>query len=109
MPSAYRSWLAASSLDATAFLAAGSVSAGGAFMTVEARSSVAPFGLLIVDCEPDAYHDTHGQQLRVLPEAKLTGRETVPAAQAPESTNVVDLIDVLQRILRQAGSGHYNG
>ncbi|KJK56388.1 non-homologous end joining protein Ku [Saccharothrix sp. ST-888] len=64
---------------------------------------------LSVDWEPDAYHDTYGEQVRDLVEAKLTGRETVAAAPAPESTNVVDLMDVLQRSLRQAGSGEDKG
>ncbi|MDH6123772.1 Ku protein [Kitasatospora sp. GP82] len=60
---------------------------------------------LSIDWEPAAYHDTFGEQVRELVEAKLAGRETVAAAPAPESTNVVDLMDVLQRSLRQAGSG----
>ncbi|MGK4580003.1 Ku protein [Kitasatospora sp. HPMI-4] len=64
---------------------------------------------LSVDWEPDAYHDTFGEQVRELVEAKLGGRETVAAAPAPESTNVVDLMDVLQRSLRQAGAGPGGG
>ncbi|MER5636131.1 Ku protein [Kitasatospora sp. NPDC002227] len=57
---------------------------------------------LSVEWEPDAYHDTYAEQVRALVEAKLSGSETVTAAPAPESTNVVDLMDVLQRSLSAA-------
>ncbi|GAA2150816.1 Ku protein [Kitasatospora kazusensis] len=57
---------------------------------------------LSTDWDPEEYHDTYGRQIRELAEAKLTGRETVAAAPAPESTNVVDLMDVLQRSLAAA-------
>ncbi|GAA0654414.1 Ku protein [Kitasatospora atroaurantiaca] len=58
---------------------------------------------LSIDWDPEEYHDTFGEQVRELVEAKLSGKETVTAEPAPESTNVVDLMDVLQRSLSQAG------
>ncbi|MGE7432919.1 non-homologous end joining protein Ku [Kitasatospora sp. NPDC001175] len=64
---------------------------------------------LSVDWDPEAHHDTFGEQVRELVEARLSGRETVAAAPAPASTNVVDLMDVLQRSLRQAGAGDGGG
>ncbi|WP_441246853.1 non-homologous end joining protein Ku [Kitasatospora sp. McL0602] len=59
---------------------------------------------LSVDWDPDAYHDTYADQVRALVEAKLNGEETVTAGPTPESTNVVDLMDMLQRSLSQAGA-----
>ncbi|PYC75815.1 Ku protein [Streptomyces tateyamensis] len=53
--------------------------------------------------DPDQYHDTYTAQVRELVEAKLSGEEVVTAAPAPESTNVVDLMAVLERSLAQAG------
>ncbi|AUG76362.1 Ku protein [Kitasatospora sp. MMS16-BH015] len=60
---------------------------------------------LSVEWDPAAYHDTYAEQVRALVEAKLSGEDTVRAAPAPESTNVVDLMDVLQRSLSAAAPG----
>ncbi|MDH6142234.1 MULTISPECIES: Ku protein [Kitasatospora] len=58
---------------------------------------------LSTDWEPDSYHDSYTAQVRELVEAKLEGKEVVVAEPAPESTNVVDLMAVLERSLKQAG------
>ncbi|MCC9310660.1 Ku protein [Kitasatospora sp. RB6PN24] len=60
---------------------------------------------LSTDWEPAAYHDNYTAQVRELVEAKLEGKEVVVAEPAPESTNVVDLMAVLERSLKQAGQG----
>ncbi|MDH6576135.1 Ku protein [Kitasatospora sp. MAP5-34] len=60
---------------------------------------------LSTDWDPEEYHDTYGAQVRELVEAKLTGKEIVAATAAPESTNVVDLMEVLQRSLSEAAGG----
>ncbi|MGF1427571.1 Ku protein [Kitasatospora sp. LaBMicrA B282] len=61
--------------------------------------------MLSAEWDPAAYHDTYTEQVRELVEAKLNGQEVVSAAPAPESTNVVDLMAVLERSLQQAGAG----
>jgi DNA end-binding protein Ku len=58
---------------------------------------------LSTDWDPAAYHDSYTTQVRELVEAKLAGKEVVVAEPAPESTNVVDLMAVLERSLQQAG------
>ncbi|MFE0462866.1 Ku protein [Kitasatospora sp. NPDC058965] len=59
--------------------------------------------------DPQRYHDTYTAQVRELVEAKLAGEDVVTAAPAPESTNVVDLMAVLERSLAQAGAGGTDG
>ncbi|MFF7633418.1 Ku protein [Kitasatospora sp. NPDC008050] len=59
--------------------------------------------MLSADWNPADYHDNYTEQVRELVEAKLAGKEVVTAAPAPESTNVVDLMAVLERSLQQAG------
>ncbi|MCU7827236.1 Ku protein [Kitasatospora sp. DSM 101779] len=62
--------------------------------------------MLAVDWDPDEYHDTFEEQVRKLIEDKQAGREiTVSAGPAPESTNVIDLMDVLRRSVDAARSG----
>lgn len=60
--------------------------------------------MLSAEWNPADYHDSYTEQVRELVEAKLAGKEVVTAAPAPESTNVVDLMAVLERSLKQAGS-----
>ncbi|MFI9274525.1 Ku protein [Kitasatospora sp. NPDC052896] len=60
---------------------------------------------LSADWDPQEYHDTFTEQVRELVEAKLEGKEVVVARPAPESTNVVDLMAVLERSLQEAGAG----
>ena len=46
--------------------------------------------------DPDKYHDTHRQKVEALIEAKRTGNEIVTGTEeAPASTKVVDLMEVL--------------
>ncbi len=58
---------------------------------------------LSADWDPQEYHDTFTAQVRELIEAKLEGKEIVTAEPAPRSTNVVDLMEVLERSLQAAG------
>ncbi len=56
--------------------------------------------------EPDRYHDTHRQKVEELVEAKRQGNEIVVRAAEPESTKVVDLMDVLSASIESVkGSG----
>ncbi|MDH6121166.1 DNA end-binding protein Ku [Kitasatospora sp. GAS204A] len=59
--------------------------------------------MLSAQWKPEEYRDTYTEQVRELVEAKLAGEEVVSAAPAPETTNVVDLMAVLERSLQQAG------
>ncbi|WP_431683629.1 Ku protein [Kitasatospora sp. KL5] len=61
---------------------------------------------LAVDWDPEAYQDTFEEQVRKLIEDKQAGRElTLSAGPAPESTNVIDLMDVLRRSVDTARTG----
>ncbi|MFE9423917.1 Ku protein [Kitasatospora sp. NPDC006697] len=59
---------------------------------------------LSTDWDPEAYRDDYTAQVRELVEAKVAGKEVVTAEPAPESTNVVDLMAVLERSLQQASA-----
>ncbi len=52
--------------------------------------------------EPDRYHDTYQQKVPELVRAKAKGEEIAVAEEAPQATNVVDLMKVLQGSLDQA-------
>jgi DNA end-binding protein Ku len=56
--------------------------------------------------EPEQFHDTYKEKLLALIEARAAGKE-VPRikAKAPAATNVVNLMDVLQRSLEQTKAG----
>ncbi|MFE5891070.1 Ku protein [Streptomyces sp. NPDC056462] len=54
--------------------------------------------------EPARYHDTYQEKVRELVKAKAEGRDIAVAEEAPEATDVVDLMDVLQHSLDQARS-----
>lgn len=56
--------------------------------------------------EPEEFHDTYKEKLLALIEARAAGKE-VPRlkAKAPVATNVVNLMDVLQRSLEQTKTG----
>ncbi|MEV6209308.1 Ku protein [Kitasatospora sp. NPDC051914] len=61
---------------------------------------------LAVEWDPEAYQDTFEEQVRKLIEDKQAGRElTLSAGPAPESTNVVDLMDLLRRSVDTARTG----
>lgn len=59
---------------------------------------------LSADWDPNEYQDGFAAQVRELVEAKLEGKEVVTAEAAPDSTNVVDLMEVLERSLQQAAA-----
>ncbi|MFD0004382.1 Ku protein [Streptomyces sp. NPDC127178] len=59
---------------------------------------------LSAEWEPARYHDTYQEKVRELVKAKAEGRDIAVAEEAPEATNVVDLMDVLQHSLDQARS-----
>ncbi|WCN04811.1 non-homologous end joining protein Ku [Streptomyces sp. M92] len=60
--------------------------------------------------EPDRYHDTYQEKVRELVRAKAEGEEVAVAQEAPQATNVVDLMEVLQGSLEQAkGAGAGTG
>ncbi|CAL9277799.1 Non-homologous end joining protein Ku [Streptomyces sp. SudanB5_2050] len=53
--------------------------------------------------EPERYHDTYQEKVRELVRAKAEGQEIAVAEEAPQATNVVDLMDVLRGSLERAG------
>ncbi|MFD5216364.1 non-homologous end joining protein Ku [Streptomyces tendae] len=65
------------------------------------------------DWEPDRYRDTYQEKVRELVRAKAEGEEVAVAEEAPEATNVVDLMEVLRGSLEQAkgagGTGEGSG
>ncbi|WP_217251238.1 Ku protein [Streptomyces sp. AC602_WCS936] len=52
--------------------------------------------------DPDRYHDTYQEKVRELVRAKAEGEEVAVAEEAPQATNVVDLMEVLQGSLERA-------
>jgi DNA end-binding protein Ku len=54
--------------------------------------------------EPKRYHDTHRERLLDVIHRKQKGEEIVAAEAAPTTDNVVDLMEVLQASLDQAGA-----
>lgn len=54
------------------------------------------------DWEPARYRDTYQEKVRELVRAKAEGEEVAVAEEAPEATNVVDLMEVLRGSLEQA-------
>jgi len=52
--------------------------------------------------EPGRYHDTYEEKVRELVQAKAEGQEIAVAEEAPQATNVIDLMSVLQGSLDQA-------
>jgi DNA end-binding protein Ku len=55
--------------------------------------------------KPDGYRDTYTDRVNDLIEAKHQGHEVQPADEAPQATNVVDLLEALNRSLDSARSG----
>ncbi|MGY5627886.1 non-homologous end joining protein Ku [Streptomyces sp. UC1A3] len=53
--------------------------------------------------EPERYHDTYQEKVRELVRAKAEGQEVAVAEEAPQATNVVDLMEVLRGSLERAG------
>ncbi|MFF0584825.1 Ku protein [Streptomyces sp. NPDC003781] len=61
------------------------------------------------DWEPARYRDTYQEKVRELVRAKAEGEEVAVAEEAPEATNVVDLMEVLRGSLEQAKGGESEG
>ncbi|CAL9668517.1 Ku protein [Streptomyces sp. enrichment culture] len=61
------------------------------------------------DWEPARYRDTYQEKVRELVRAKAEGKEVAVAEEAPEATNVVDLMEVLRGSLEQAKGGKSEG
>lgn len=55
--------------------------------------------------DPEKFKDTYRERLQQLIEAKVQGRELAPEAQGKAATNVVDIMDALQKSLA-AAKGH---
>ncbi|MGK4585237.1 Ku protein [Kitasatospora sp. HPMI-4] len=77
--------------------------AGTAVGEKELAAAKQLIGMLAVDWDPDEYHDTFAEQVRDLIEAKAAGKE-IAVSQGPQETptNVVDLMEVLNRSLATA-------
>jgi DNA end-binding protein Ku len=58
-----------------------------------------------IDWRPEDYRDTYEDRVRELVDAKRAGQDIVTAAEAPESTNVIDLMEALRRSLGRAQGG----
>lgn len=59
-------------------------------------------GALGAPWDPARYHDTYQEKVRELVRAKAEGEEIAAAEEAPQATNVVDLMALLQGSLDQA-------
>ncbi|KOG41343.1 Ku protein [Streptomyces decoyicus] len=68
----------------------------------ELKTAVELIEALSTDWEPEEYHDTYQEHVRRLIEAKQKGETVEKAAEPPESTNVVDLMDVLRSSVKRA-------
>ncbi|MEU3844818.1 Ku protein [Streptomyces sp. NPDC028635] len=78
-----------------------------------ARGKELDVALQLVDAlsapwEPGRYHDTYQEKVRELVQAKAQGEEIALAEEAPEATDVIDLMKVLESSLdhaRSSGAG----
>ncbi|MFJ8621866.1 Ku protein [Kitasatospora sp. NPDC093550] len=76
------------------------------FSGAELRTAEQLIDALTVDWKPEDYHDTFEEQVRELVEAKAEGREVAVSKGAPpETTNVIDLMEVLKQSLESARGG----
>lgn len=62
-------------------------------------------GAMSIDWRPEDYHDTYEERVHELVDAKAKGRRIVTEEGPPEATNVIDLMDALQRSVEQARTG----
>ncbi|MEU9791299.1 Ku protein [Streptomyces sparsogenes] len=63
-------------------------------------------GTLSVDWNPKDYRDTYEERVKELVDSKAKGKEIVSEEAPPEATNVIDLMEALQRSVEQTrGSG----
>ncbi|MEF3117933.1 Ku protein [Streptomyces chrestomyceticus] len=68
----------------------------------ELKTAVQLVEALSTAWRPEEYHDTYQEQVRRLIEAKRKGETVEKAQEAPESTNVVDLMSALQASVETA-------
>ncbi|MCC5033481.1 Ku protein [Streptomyces sp. WAC 00631] len=62
-------------------------------------------GALSVDWNPEEYHDTYEERVKELVDAKAKGQEIVSEEAPPEATNVLSLMEALQRSVDQHAKG----
>lgn len=60
-------------------------------------------GSMVRDFQPELYHDEYQMRLREIIEAKINGRE-ITAAPSENNSNIIDIMDALQRSINQAKS-----
>lgn len=58
---------------------------------------------LDIDWEPEQYRDTYRERVQKLLKNKAKGKTIVPEEAAPQGTNVIDLMEALQRSVDAAG------
>ncbi|AOR30165.1 Ku protein [Streptomyces fodineus] len=75
----------------------------------ELRTAEQLIDALTIDWDPGEYHDTYEERVKKLVAAKRKGEEVVAEPEAPEATNVIDLMDVLSRSVEQSRSGGRKG
>ncbi|WP_142147895.1 Ku protein [Streptomyces sp. SLBN-31] len=63
-------------------------------------------GALSMDWNPKDYRDTYEERVKELVDAKAKGKEIVSEEAPPEATNVIDLMEALQRSVEQTRSSH---
>ncbi|WP_251096175.1 Ku protein [Streptomyces sp. Caat 7-52] len=70
----------------------------------ELRTAEQLIDALTIDWDPGDYHDTYEERVKRLVAAKREGEEVVGEPEPPESTNVIDLMEVLSRSVEQSRS-----
>lgn len=70
----------------------------------ELDTAVQLIDALSTSWDPARYRDTYQDSVRKLVKAKAKGKEVAHADEAPQATNVIDLMSVLETSLEQAGS-----
>ncbi|MFJ4578782.1 non-homologous end joining protein Ku [Streptomyces echinatus] len=70
----------------------------------ELRTAERLIDALTIDWDPRDYHDTYEERVKRLVAAKREGEEVVGEPEPPESTNVIDLMEVLSRSVEQSRS-----
>ncbi|MFV0132051.1 Ku protein [Streptomyces sp. HMX87] len=71
----------------------------------ELRTARQLIGALSIDWRPEGYHDTYEERVKELVEAKADGKEIVSEEAPPQATDVIDLMEALQRSVEQSGKG----